>query len=221
MGFILFLVSLVLFAIFAGASLIFTPIYYIVTLKWRSGVKALNNYFYQLAIGIDQLGNRLASQVLNVTLLKYRAKYYDRPDWPGMEFGEIDDTISYVLGVNYYSDNLTGIGIGIVKILAFLESYHVERALCFKYLADVDAGVRLQSDFFYKLDKMKAKGDPKLNALIDQLLGNDADYTVLFDKESIEKASEVFNKAEEQSLKDLDNMVPRGTPRPPRKRSND
>jgi hypothetical protein len=88
-----------------------------------------------------------------------------------MLFGDIDETVSYVLGVNYYSDNLNKVGLIIVKILNKLESYHIQRALCMKYLNDIDAGVRLNGRFFYKLNNMQAEGDTELNKVIANILG--------------------------------------------------
>lgn len=169
MGFLLFLVSIILSAVLFAVSLVFTPVYYIITLKWGSGTRKLNAYFYQCAIGVDQLGNRLCSEVLNTTLLIQKDS--DRPNWSGMLFGDIDETVSYVLGVNYYSDNLNKVGLIIVKILNKLESYHIQRALCMKYLNDIDAGVRLNGRFFYKLNNMQAEGDTELNKVIANILG--------------------------------------------------
>jgi len=234
MGFVLFLVSLILGALLFGFSLVFTPIYYIITLKWKTGGKKLNRYFYLCALAVDQLGNRLTSEVLNVCLLKKRASDYIEVsaedeildtqfiDWPGMEFGEVDDTVSYVLGVNYYSGNLNRLGKFLVKLLGLLESYHVERALCFKYLADIDGALRLQSDFYYRLDTLRNSKDPKLVALVYELLGDEDEtkqsYTIEFDKDEIEKTIDRYTEAEAKSLEDLDNLIPRGTPKPPVKR---
>ncbi len=233
MGFVLFLVSIILGAVLFSFSLVFTPIYYLITLKWKTGGKKLNRYFYLCALAVDQLGNRLTSEVLNVTLLKKRAGDFlevnkedeildtQLIDWPGMEFGEVDDTISYVLGVNYYTGNLTKVGLFLVRLLNILEKYHVERALCYKYLTDLDGALRLHTDFYYRLDTLRTSKDPKLVALVYEILS--------------EAPGQESPKDQNKGLRDLDNLEPRtetlqnivegnveptkrGTPKPPLRR---
>jgi len=164
---------------------------------------------------VDQLGNILTSEVLNVSLLKKRARDFKEltaedeientqfTDWPGMEFGEVDDSISYVIGVNYYSNNLTGLGKFLAKILNKLEKYHLERALLKKYLSDLDGALRLQKDFYYKIIILKKHQDKELVKLVYEMLGEEADK---------------YSEAEARTLRKLDNLIPRGTPKPPIKR---
>lgn len=128
MGFILFIVSIILGAVFFTISLVYTPIYYIVTFKWKTGAKKLDRYFYFCALGVDQLGNVLTSQVLNKALLK------GNPQYESLYFGNPDDTISYILGQNKYANNLTNLGKAIAWVLNRLDPYHVEKAILGEYI---------------------------------------------------------------------------------------
>jgi len=57
MGLILFIIAFVLTALIGSASLLISIVYYLVTLKWKSGLRVLNAFFYKLALSIDQFGN--------------------------------------------------------------------------------------------------------------------------------------------------------------------
>lgn len=112
MGFILLIVAIVL-------SLILLPIgwfYSLITL--RSDLKKLNSYAKLIALSIDQLGNVVLSNLMNDTLIKEN----------GHKFGNEDETISKVLGINKYYGKLTKLGKIISDILNWLDKDHVEKA---------------------------------------------------------------------------------------------
>jgi hypothetical protein len=112
MGFILLIVAIVL-------SLILLPIgwfYSLITL--RGDLKKLNSYTKLIALSINQLGNVVLSNLMNDTLIKEN----------GYKFGNEDETISKVLGINKYYGKLTKLGKKISDILNWLDKDHVEKA---------------------------------------------------------------------------------------------
>lgn len=81
--------------------------------------KAANKYFYNLSFAIDQLGNVLCSHVFNLILLKKN---------PAKEYGNPDETISHVTGVNYLTGTLTPLGKFLALVLNKLDKNHVQNA---------------------------------------------------------------------------------------------
>ena len=67
MGLILFIVSLILVGIVTAISFVVTPIYYIITFKWKNGSKQLNKWFGLMALSFDQFGNVTCKKVLDLT----------------------------------------------------------------------------------------------------------------------------------------------------------
>lgn len=84
MGFILAIIATLLVYIFSP----FLIIYGMCTMP---SIKAINDYFFQIAVAIDQLGNVIAAPFLNHVAIT--------PD--GDKFGNEDETISSVLGRNH------------------------------------------------------------------------------------------------------------------------
>lgn len=102
--------------------------------KIGDGFNNVSHYLRKVAISVDQLGNVVASSLLNVTLITY----------DGYKFGNPDETISGVLGKNeivrevvnfgtldvldypiYETKNtLTWLGLGVNWILSKIESNH-------------------------------------------------------------------------------------------------
>ena len=139
MGFILFIVAIILTSILSMASFVFTPIYYIVTFKWKSGLGQLDKWFLRLAVSLDQFGNTSCSKVLEYTMTKRF----------GVPFGDSDMTVSYVLGRNKYRGSLTLFGKLIVWILHLIDTNHVEKAIEFQKENDRVAKERFDSDNYY------------------------------------------------------------------------
>lgn len=79
-----------------------------------------DKYFYDVAFGIDQLGNVLGAPLMNDLLIKKTSKH---------KYGNPDETISYVTGLNYKDKSLTLFGLLIVKRLNSLDENHVEKAV--------------------------------------------------------------------------------------------
>lgn len=133
MGFILFIVAVLLTSVLTLVSFIFTPIYYIATLKWKSGVKELNKWFYKLALSIDQFGNVSCSKTLQVLLTKP----------VNHSFGDEDSTVSYVLAKNKELGSLTLLGRIIGNILDFIDKDHLAKAINNKRIKDSEACKRV------------------------------------------------------------------------------
>ena len=112
LGFVLLIISILL-------SVILLPLgwlYSLVTL--RLSVKRLGAYFKTIAIAVDQLGNVVMSNLLNDILIK---------DY-GYKFGDEDETISKVLGINKANNTLLKIGKIVSSILNKIDKNHVEKA---------------------------------------------------------------------------------------------
>ena len=139
MGLLLFIVSIILTAALTMISFVVTPIYYVITFKWRSGIKQLDRWLLNLALSVDQFGNVSCSTTLQILLTKKGAH----------SFGNEDDTVSYCLGRAFYQDKLTPLGKIIVKILNTLDTDHVLKAVAAKVEADQDAIVRLQENKYF------------------------------------------------------------------------
>lgn len=139
-GITLLIVAFVFTAFFAILSFIFDPIYYLITLKWQTGLNHLGDWFKKLAISIDQFGNASAATMLNLALRKKG----------GIDFGDEDDTISYVIGRNYYHGSLTIFGKIIRLILHIIDRNHVEKAVESKIESDQEALIRIQENKYFK-----------------------------------------------------------------------
>lgn len=135
MGVLLFIIALTLTSILTALSFVFTPIYYIVTFKWRKGIKCLDNWFFKMALSLDQFGNVSCSKFLQLTMAK-----------GGEDFGGEDDTVSYVLGRLMYKNRLTWFGFFIVWILDIIEKDHVDIAIDKKIESDKEAKKRLEEN---------------------------------------------------------------------------
>ena len=110
-GVILFIIATILFWILS-------PLFIIYALFKASN---LSVYFRNVALSIDQLGNTMGAPMMNNLLMKKNCTY--------AKFGNPDQTISYVLGINYKLNSLNKLGLLIVKILDKIDNQHVEKAV--------------------------------------------------------------------------------------------
>jgi hypothetical protein len=112
-GFILLIISILM-------SIILYPlgwIYSIIT--FRGSLKKLGSWWFIMAVSVDQLGNVVMSTLFNDILIR---KY-------GHKFGDEDQTISMVLGVNKAIGTLTKLGKLIADLLNKIDPNHVEKAI--------------------------------------------------------------------------------------------
>lgn len=112
MGFILLIIARIL-------SWILFPIGWMYSLiTFRLKLSRLNEYAFTIALSLDQLGNVVLANIMNDFLIKSE----------GYKFGNPDDTISAVLGVNKFKGTLLPAGKAIAYILNKVDPNHVEKA---------------------------------------------------------------------------------------------
>lgn len=107
---LLFLVAIILLVPLTILNLI------VVLIKYNKDgiIKILSNYFYETAFDIDRFGNRNLRTLLNLTLIKSN----------GYKFGNIEETISKVLGINIKNKTITKTGCILCKILDIFDKNH-------------------------------------------------------------------------------------------------
>jgi hypothetical protein len=112
-GFILLLISIVMSVVLYPLGWVYSMI------TFRLSFKKLGNYWFVMAVSVDQLGNVVMSTLFNDMMIK---KY-------GHKFGDEDQTVSMVLGVNKAMGTLTKFGKFIADVLNFIDKDHVEKAI--------------------------------------------------------------------------------------------
>jgi len=90
-------------------------VYALITLRFR-----ISAYCRAIAISIDQLGNVVLSALMNDILITKKTQ---------TKFGDVDMTISEVLGWNVIADTLTPAGQLIVNILDKIDKGHCINAI--------------------------------------------------------------------------------------------
>lgn len=112
MGKILFNIAVILGAILMPIGWLYSLFTF--RLKWSR----LNDYYKAMAISIDKLGNVVMGTLFN-DLMKTK---------DGYEFGNHEETISKVLGVNKKLGTLKKPGRWLADILNYIDPNHVEKA---------------------------------------------------------------------------------------------
>lgn len=112
MGILLAFIAVILTIIVAP----FALIYEIITLVRFSKV---SDYFFNIAISIDQLGNVVCQGLFNDLLISK----------DGFKFGNPDETISSVLGRNYLTNTLKPLGRLLRWILDKIEPNHCVKSI--------------------------------------------------------------------------------------------
>jgi hypothetical protein len=139
-GLLLFVVSLLLTIPLTILAFIWNPVYFIVSIKWQSGFNTLGDYFRKLAVSVDQFGNASTATILNFLLIKRN----------GIKFGDIDFTVSYILGRNYFHGTLSLFGRFIVWLLDLIDKEHVQNAVHEQIEKDQEALLRIQENEYFK-----------------------------------------------------------------------
>ena len=99
--------------------IILTPLLYSYGVIKAYKKKELDKYNLELAISKDHYGNVLSNYLFNDILIK--------PE--GYKFGNINETISSVLGKNKESNTLKVLGKFISKVLDLIDKNHVEKSI--------------------------------------------------------------------------------------------
>ena len=95
--------------------IVFAPIGWFVALFF----KGRKDYFWRVALSIDQTGNVVCGKLFDLTLRN--------PN--GYSFGEVDRTISYALGRNKLMNTLTKTGKALVWLLDTIDKEHTLNAV--------------------------------------------------------------------------------------------
>ena len=109
-GLLLFSISIVLIVVTGTLGFIYGVFHSL----FSKGLMGISTYLTRIAISIDQLGNVIMKELLNVLWLKK----------DGYKFGNRDETISSVLGKNKLKKKLSKFGVLIDKILDFIDAQH-------------------------------------------------------------------------------------------------
>ena len=103
-----------------GAILLFMIVAPIAVLFWMfTNISNYYSYTFNICIGIDQLGNIVASSLFNFILIKKT----------GHKFGNVNETISSVLGKNKEANTLLFTGLLIYKTLDYIQKNHCENSI--------------------------------------------------------------------------------------------
>ena len=141
MGLLLLIIAFVLTLFIGSLSLVFSIVYYLVTLRFKSGLKALNELFYKIALSIDQLGNVVCAVPFQFLFTKGLDAH---------QFGDEDDTVSYVIARNFYRDRLTWLGRLLAYTLELCDKGHLKKAIENKIKKDKEAYVRVLNKNYYE-----------------------------------------------------------------------
>lgn len=93
--------------------------FYVILIKKKFTWKRLNGYFREQAIAIDRFGNSQYRSLLNAWFIKEK----------GYQHGNINETISSVLGKNQRDETLTKFGMLITKIIDRMDENHCQKSI--------------------------------------------------------------------------------------------
>jgi hypothetical protein len=108
---LLLILSVVLFLFFGSIGFIYSILHRL--------LRSVGNYFWQIAVAIDELGNTVCQDLFN-NIMRKRGGY---------RFGNSNETVSYVLGVLKQEDKLLPIGGFVSWLLNKIDKHHVEDAV--------------------------------------------------------------------------------------------
>lgn len=119
MGFLLFLVSVILSVILYPLAFLASIIKGFYKTSFKIGLDKLNQQFLDIATSIDANGNVVADDLFNFALIRKE----------GYQFGKRKETISSVLGKNQLSQTLTPIGWLLASLLDLIQKHHCFRSI--------------------------------------------------------------------------------------------
>jgi hypothetical protein len=117
---VLFIVALILLFTIGVYGIFFHFLSSLIYFKKYSFIRYWTNLIYTINVSIDQLGNVLLSNFLNTHTLKNKSLF---------PFGNEDQTISYVLAVNYFQNNVNKFGLFIIYILEKIDKDHMKKSI--------------------------------------------------------------------------------------------
>ena len=116
MGIFLFIIAFILVLLFSPIGFIFIFIKAIVSFNF----KYLDKFYFSLALSLDQFGNVVMAGLFNTIMITKSSKNL---------FGNIDETISSVVGKNEIDNTLTKFGKLLNYILNRIEKDHSKNAI--------------------------------------------------------------------------------------------
>lgn len=119
MGFLLYILAILLGCILLPIGFIYGFIKQIYKRQFFRSFKVLDAKFFKLATSIDRYGNICCAELLNATLIK-NSIYL---------FGNGQETISSVLGRNLEDGKLTTTGYYLHKLLCWLHKDHCTKSI--------------------------------------------------------------------------------------------
>jgi hypothetical protein len=119
MGYLLFIIALILSFVLYPLGLVYSFIKLITLFKLKKALKHLNDIFFMCAILVDIMGNVFMKHLFNDLLIKPSSH----------PFGYSNQTISFVLGINKQNNKLTKLGKLLADLLNLLDKNHVEKAV--------------------------------------------------------------------------------------------
>ena len=111
MNFLLFLIAFILVVSFSIVGVVFTIIRSII--YFNSGI--LKNYFFRLAVSLDQFGGVAIGGLFNAVMISNKS---------ANKFGDPDETISSVLGKNKRDGTLIYWGLMLDSLLDYFDPNH-------------------------------------------------------------------------------------------------
>ena len=93
--------------------------FYVILIKKKFTWKRLNGYFREEAVAIDRFGNSQYRSLFNAWFVAEN----------GYQHGNINETISSVLGKNEYFGTLTKTGKVLVSILNYIDKNHCAKSI--------------------------------------------------------------------------------------------
>lgn len=135
-GFILFVVATIPIRILTGVALIFTIFFYVVTLRWKTGLHNTGKYYTKVALSQDQFANVSLSSINNLLMVKRGTDCH--------LFGDEDDTLSYVVAMNKNKGTQSNFAKFWEWLLEKIDPGHLQKAIEAKIKRDFEAVERLK-----------------------------------------------------------------------------
>lgn len=119
MNILLYIISFILRTIFVTIGIVYDIIQIFKTSHFDRSFKYVDQKYRKLAILVDQFGNAACPEFWNFALIKKESVH---------PFGNQDQTISAVLGLNYLAGTLTKTGLWLNNSLNFFWKDHTIKA---------------------------------------------------------------------------------------------
>lgn len=165
-GLMLFFIAVFGTSIMFLFSTIFSIIYYLVHFwKVKEAYGKIDKFFYDMAHSVDQFGNVNCQNLFNHVMIKrtHRKAVKDTSTYDHAiyhRFGDVDDTISYILADNKVKGALSPFGSFWGKFLDFVDKDHLQKAIVNKIKEDKKAKSRLtykwvQPEYEFHMEKSR------------------------------------------------------------------